>query len=56
MPVIKTLQDLIQTGDEVVEIQGILSGSLAYIFDCIEAGKCFSEAITEALPLRRAKG
>ncbi len=31
LPVISTLRDLIQTGDEVISIEGLLSGTLAYV-------------------------
>lgn len=33
LPVISTLNDIIDTGDEVVSIEGILSGALSYIFN-----------------------
>ena len=30
LPIIQTLRDLVQTGDEISEIEGILSGTLSY--------------------------
>ncbi|KAK9478463.1 homoserine dehydrogenase-domain-containing protein [Lipomyces japonicus] len=33
LPVISTLKDLIATGDEIVKIEGIVSGTLSYIFN-----------------------
>lgn len=33
LPVISTIKDLISTGDEVVKIEGIVSGTLSYIFN-----------------------
>jgi homoserine dehydrogenase len=33
LPVLSTLRDLINTGDEIVSIEGILSGTLSYIFN-----------------------
>ncbi|QLG75088.1 hypothetical protein HG535_0H04150 [Zygotorulaspora mrakii] len=33
LPIIGTLRDLIQTGDEVEKIEGIFSGTLSYIFN-----------------------
>ncbi|KAK9452044.1 homoserine dehydrogenase-domain-containing protein [Limtongia smithiae] len=33
LPVISTLKDLVATGDEVVKIEGIMSGTLSYIFN-----------------------
>ncbi|KAI8891742.1 homoserine dehydrogenase-domain-containing protein [Globomyces pollinis-pini] len=33
LPIISTLQDLVATGDEIVKIEGIFSGTLSYIFN-----------------------
>lgn len=33
LPIISTLKDLINTGDEVTKIEGVLSGTLSYIFN-----------------------
>ncbi|KAI8910141.1 homoserine dehydrogenase-domain-containing protein [Gorgonomyces haynaldii] len=33
LPILSTLNDLIATGDEIVSIQGIFSGTLSYIFN-----------------------
>jgi len=48
LPIIKTLQDLIQTGDHVISIEGIVSGTLGYIFNELLAGKKFSDIIKAA--------
>ncbi len=32
LPIISTLRDLIQTGDELISIEGLLSGTLSYVF------------------------
>lgn len=48
LPVINTLQDLIKTGDEIHSIEGIVSGTLAYIFNAYAKGIAFSEIILEA--------
>ena len=46
LPVIGTLKDLVATGDQVVKIEGIFSGTLSYVFNQ------FSSASTESsLPL-----
>lgn len=45
LPIIKTLQDLLQTGDEVNSIEGVVSGTLAFIFSQLALGKSFSEAV-----------
>ncbi len=49
LPVIKTIRDLVLTGDRIHRIQAVLSGSLNYIFDRIGSDGCsFSLAVTEA--------
>ncbi len=48
LPVIKTLQDLIAIGDQVTKIEGIFSGTLHYIFNQLEKGMAFSQAIMHA--------
>ncbi|WP_206483577.1 bifunctional aspartate kinase/homoserine dehydrogenase I [Thalassotalea sp. G2M2-11] len=44
LPVIDTLQSLIKAGDELVRFEGILSGSLSYIFGKLEEGMSLSQA------------
>jgi len=48
LPVISTLKDLINSGDEIIKIEAILSGSLNYIFSNISSSKSFSAAVNEA--------
>lgn len=48
LPVISTLQELLQTGDEIKEIQGCFSGTLGFIFSELEKGVPFSKAVKEA--------
>src|SRR5579871_5451068 len=48
LPIIHTLQTLRETGDEVLEIQGCLSGTLGYIFSELEKGKKFSMVVLDA--------
>ena len=52
LPVISTLQTLLNTGDELLSIEGILSGTLSFIFNSFGAGKTFSQVVAEA----KAKG
>lgn len=52
LPVIENLQNLIAAGDNLQEFNGILSGSLSFIFGKLEEGLSFSEATLTA----RAKG
>ncbi len=55
MPIISTLQNLIEGGDEVLEIQAMPSGTLGFVMTAVEAGRSFSEAVEEAVELRYAE-
>ncbi|WGY46110.1 MULTISPECIES: bifunctional aspartate kinase/homoserine dehydrogenase I [unclassified Vibrio] len=48
LPVIENLQNLIAAGDELEKFNGILSGSLSFIFGKLDEGLSFSEATTVA--------
>lgn len=48
LPMISTLRDLVRTGDEIQRIEGILSGTLAFVFNRLMDWKTFSEAVLEA--------
>lgn len=48
LPVITTLRDLIQTGDRVLKIEGVLSGTLSYLFNSFTGERPFSEIVLEA--------
>jgi aspartokinase/homoserine dehydrogenase 1 len=52
LPVIQTLRDLRDTGDRIASIQGIFSGTLAYLFNQYDGTRRFSEIVREA----RARG
>ncbi|PSL05643.1 bifunctional aspartate kinase/homoserine dehydrogenase I [Cecembia rubra] len=45
LPVINTLQDLMLSGDKVIRIEAVLSGSMNYIFSEFENGLSFSEVV-----------
>jgi aspartokinase/homoserine dehydrogenase 1 len=51
LPIIQTLRDLVQTGDEIVEIEGILSGTLSYLFNSFDGTRSFSSLVTQAREL-----
>jgi len=51
LPLLSTLQDLINTGDHIISVQGCLSGTLGLICSRLDAGRSLSEAVTEALQL-----
>ncbi len=48
LPVITTLRDLIQTGDQVLQIEGVLSGTLSFLFNSFTGERPFSEIVREA--------
>jgi len=48
LPIIHTLRDLLDTGDEIIQIEGVLSGTLSYIFNSLDAGHSFSTIVREA--------
>ncbi len=51
LPVINTLQDILKTGDHVLKIEGIVSGTLSYIFNELAKGRVFSEIVIAAKKL-----
>ncbi len=48
LPIIGTLADLIHSGDHILKIEGVLSGTLSFIFNTFRAGTKFSEIVREA--------
>jgi aspartokinase/homoserine dehydrogenase 1 len=48
LPVISTLRDLIDTGDAVLSVEGIFSGTLAWLFNKFDGSVPFSQLVTEA--------
>jgi len=48
LPIIQTLRGLVETGDEVIKIEGVLSGTLSYIFNSLDGHRTFSEVVREA--------
>ncbi|HSR17095.1 MAG TPA: bifunctional aspartate kinase/homoserine dehydrogenase I, partial [Ignavibacteriaceae bacterium] len=48
LPIIGTLKDLVSSGDRVDKIEGVLSGTLSYIFNSFAENKKFSNIIKEA--------
>ena len=48
LPIILTVRDLRETGDRIREIEGILSGTLAYLFNVFDGSVPFSEVVKDA--------
>jgi aspartokinase/homoserine dehydrogenase 1 len=52
LPIIQTLRDLRDTGDQIQRIEGMLSGTLAYLFNVWDGSEPFSSVVRAA----KAKG
>ena len=52
LPVIQTLRDLRETGDKISSVEGIFSGTLAYLFNVYDGKTPFSQIVKDA----KAKG
>lgn len=48
LPVINTMNDLLLSGDKVLRIEAVLSGTLNFIFSSFEEGRKFSDVVQEA--------
>ncbi|KAF7316256.1 Homoserine dehydrogenase [Mycena indigotica] len=56
LPVISTLKDLVGTGDKIVKIEGVFSGTMSYIFNEFSTGKSDGPAFSAVVKLAREKG
>jgi aspartokinase/homoserine dehydrogenase 1 len=48
LPIITTLRDLRETGDEIRRVEGIFSGTLAYLFNVWDGNTSFSAIVRDA--------
>jgi bifunctional aspartokinase / homoserine dehydrogenase 1 len=48
LPIIQTVRDLRETGDRIQQIEGILSGTLSYLFNVWDGERPFSTLVREA--------
>lgn len=48
LPILKTIEDLVATGDTIDRVEGVLSGTVGFISDRLMAGSTFSDALKEA--------
>lgn len=48
LPIINTLNDLKNSGDKIITIEGVLSGTLSFIFNELRKGGRFSEIVRRA--------
>ena len=51
LPIIRTLRELMMSGDKVARIEAILSGTISYIFNNFKGGAGFYETVKEAQEL-----
>jgi aspartokinase/homoserine dehydrogenase 1 len=48
LPLISTIQSLINSGDKILKIEGVMSGSISYIFNNFTPDKKFSDLVFQA--------
>jgi len=48
LPIIDTLNNLIASGDQIIKIQAVLSGSLNFVFNNFKIGASFHDVVLEA--------
>lgn len=48
LPIIRTLKDLMLSGDRIAQIEAILSGTISYIFNNFKGDRLFHEVVKEA--------
>lgn len=48
LPVIGTINDLIKSGDKIISIQAVLSGTLNFVFNQYDGSRTFSEVVAQA--------
>jgi len=51
LPVLSTMRTLIESGDDILKIEAVLSGSVSYIFNSWTADRQFKELVLEAKEL-----
>lgn len=49
LPVVRTVQDLVATGDRIRTIRGAVSGTLTFLFSALRRGLSFSDAVQAAI-------
>jgi aspartokinase/homoserine dehydrogenase 1 len=49
LPIIDSIKHITQNGDAVETIEAVLSGTMSFIFNSLNAGKPFSQAVNEAM-------
>ncbi|KAF9450613.1 aspartate kinase homoserine dehydrogenase [Macrolepiota fuliginosa MF-IS2] len=56
LPVINTLKELVASGDKVLKIEGVFSGTMSYIFNEFSTGKPDGPSFSSIVSIAREKG
>ncbi|EDQ98293.1 uncharacterized protein LACBIDRAFT_242236, partial [Laccaria bicolor S238N-H82] len=56
LPVISTLKELLGTGDKIIKIEGVFSGTMSYIFNEFSTGREGGPAFSAVVGVAREKG
>ncbi|KAF8637850.1 hypothetical protein AX17_002476 [Amanita inopinata Kibby_2008] len=56
LPVISTLKDILTTGDKIIKIEGVFSGTMSYIFNEFSTGKPDGPNFSSIVKTAREKG
>ncbi|KAF4618675.1 hypothetical protein D9613_009852 [Agrocybe pediades] len=56
LPVIAPLKELLATGDKIIKIEGVFSGTMSYIFNEFSTGKPDGPAFSSVVAVAREKG
>lgn len=56
LPIVGTLLDLVRTGDKIQKIEGVLSGTLSYIFNQFSTGKEGTPKFSEVVKVAKENG
>lgn len=51
LPILSTIKDLVDAGDQILKIEGIFSGTLSYIFNHLDKNNKFSDVVKKAQEL-----
>ena len=49
LPMVRSVAELRRSGDRISSMEGVLSGTLTFLFDEVNRGRPFSEAVAEAM-------
>ncbi|MDX1702045.1 MAG: bifunctional aspartate kinase/homoserine dehydrogenase I, partial [Melioribacteraceae bacterium] len=48
LPIIRTIQEIVNSGEKIIKIEGVLSGTLSYLFNSFQGDVEFSELVKAA--------